>query len=70
MDTPRTKAKSTMDMHMHIAHIVETLALTLCGYLTSIIVTQHLVQYSFYAMMNLRSGHPTRWSYYPLVCPP
>jgi hypothetical protein len=31
MDMPITKEKYTMDMH--IAHIVETLDFTLCGYL-------------------------------------
>jgi hypothetical protein len=34
MDMPITKEKSTMDMH--IAHIVQTLAFTLGGFLTSI----------------------------------
>jgi hypothetical protein len=67
---PITKEKYTMDMH--IAHIVDTLDFSLCGYLhvTSISNPTSSSMFILRHPMNLRSDHPTRWSSYPLVCPP
>jgi hypothetical protein len=53
-------------MDMHIAHIVETLDFTLCGFLHVTSISNPTSR----SMFTLRHGEPTIWSPYALVIPP